>query len=82
VEDNGVYDREYIAHCVEKTKNKRKQRRNNGGQLRSLTVSDDIGDLLCALDTKSDGAAGGSGPTVYNSIMEKIDNPMLRNSKP
>jgi hypothetical protein len=45
LEDNGAYDREYIAHCVEKSKNKRKRRRDNGGQLRSLIVSDDIGDL-------------------------------------
>jgi hypothetical protein len=64
VEDNGVYDRECIAHYVEKSKNKRKQRRDNGGQLQSLAVSDDIGDLLGALETRNDGAAGGSVAAV------------------
>jgi hypothetical protein len=64
LEDNVAYDREYIAHYVEKSKNKRKQRRDNGGQLRSLRVSDDIEDLLGALETKNDGAAGGSVAAV------------------
>jgi hypothetical protein len=54
LEDNVAYHREYTAHYVEKTKNNRKRRRNNGSQLRSLTVSDDIGDLLGALDTEND----------------------------
>jgi hypothetical protein len=52
VADNGAFDREYLAHYVEKSKNKRKRRRDNGGQLRSLAVSDDIGDLLGALENK------------------------------
>jgi hypothetical protein len=60
LEDNSAYDRECIAHCVEKTKNKRKGWRDNGGRLRSLTVSDVIGrDLLGALDTGGAGAGGG-----------------------
>jgi hypothetical protein len=46
-----------------------------GGQLQSLTVSDDIGDPLGALDTNNGGAARGS-------IMEKRDNTMHRNSRP
>jgi hypothetical protein len=59
LEDNGAYDREYIAHYTEKSKNKRKRRHDNEGQLQSLTVSDDIGDLLGALETQNDAAAGG-----------------------
>jgi hypothetical protein len=59
-----MYDREYIAHYVEKSKNKRKRWNDNGGQLQSLAVSDDIGDLLGALETKKDGAAGGSVAVV------------------
>jgi hypothetical protein len=47
----GAYDGEYVAHWVEKC--------DNGGQLRSLTVSDNTGDLLGALDTKNNGAGGG-----------------------
>jgi hypothetical protein len=31
LEDNGAYDREYIAHCMEKTKYKQKQRREQWG---------------------------------------------------
>ena len=57
LEDNGAYDREYIAHYMKKSKNKRKRRRDNEGQLQSLTVSDDIGDLLGALETQNDAAA-------------------------
>jgi hypothetical protein len=64
LEDNGAYDREYIAHYMEKSKNKRKRRRDNEGQLQSLTVSDDIGDLLGALETQNDAAAGGSVAAV------------------
>ena len=64
LEDNGAYDREYIAHYMEKSKNKRKRRRDNEGQLQSLTVSDDIGDLLGALETQKDAAAGGSVAAV------------------
>jgi hypothetical protein len=64
LEDNGAYDREYIARYVDKTKNKRKQRRDNGSQLRSLTESDNIGDLLGALEIENDGAAGGSVAAV------------------
>jgi hypothetical protein len=62
--DNGDFDREYIAHYMEKSKNKRKPRRDNGGQLRSLAVSYDIGDLLSALETENDVAAGGSVAAV------------------
>jgi hypothetical protein len=64
LEDNGAYDREYIAHYVEKIKNKRKRRRDNGSQLGSLTVSNDIGDLVGALETQNDAAAGGSVAAV------------------
>jgi hypothetical protein len=64
LEDNGAYDREYIAHYMEKSKNKRKQRRDNEGQLQSLTVSDDIRDLLGALETQNDATAGGSVAAV------------------
>jgi hypothetical protein len=84
LKDSVAYDREYIAHYVEKSKNKRKRRRDNGGQLRSLTVSDDIGDLLGALENKNDGSAGGYLlRQCNNSNMETKDNTiMLRNSKP
>jgi hypothetical protein len=59
-----------MIHCVEKTKNKRKQRRNNGGQLLSLTVSVDPGDLLGALDSNNGGAAGS---TVMALQHKRID---------
>ncbi len=58
VADGGAYDRKYTIHCVEKNKNKRKQRHDNGGQQQSLTVSDDLGDLLGALDNNRGGSAG------------------------
>ena len=83
LEDNGAYDREYIAHYMEKSKNKRKQRCDNGGQLRSLTVSDGIGDLLGLpwrpkmMEQQEDLLR------QCNNNMETIDNTiMLRNSKP
>ncbi len=46
-----------MMRWVEKTRSKRKGRRDNGGQLRSLTVSDDLGDLLGALDSHNGGTA-------------------------
>ena len=46
-----------MMRWVEKTRSKRKRRRDNGGQLRSLTVSDDLGDLLGALDSHNGGTA-------------------------
>jgi hypothetical protein len=83
LEDNGADDREYIAHYVEKSKNKRKRRCDNGGQLRSLTVSDGIGDLLGLpwrpkmMEQQEDLLR------QCNNNMETIDNTiMLRNSKP
>ena len=65
VVDNGAFDSEYsMMHWVEKTRSKRKQRRDNGRQLQSVTVSDDLGDLLGALDSHNDGVAVANVTTV------------------
>jgi hypothetical protein len=57
VADNGAFDSEYMMHWLEKNRSKRKRRRDNDSQLRSLTVSDDLGDLLGALDSHNGGTA-------------------------
>jgi hypothetical protein len=67
---------EYMMHWVEKTRSKRKRRHDNGGQLRSLTVSDDLRDLFGTLDGHSNGGA------VNANVANQINNNMLRNSKP
>jgi hypothetical protein len=51
-------------HWVEKTRSKRKRRRDNGSQLQSLTVSDDLGDLLGTLDSHTGGGAAAKVNTV------------------
>ena len=43
------YDAAYKLHCQEKSTTVRKRKRHEGGQLQSLPVSDDIGDLLGSL---------------------------------
>ena len=47
-----------MIHCVEKNKNQRKRRHDNGGHLQSLIFSDDLGGLLGALDNNRGGAVG------------------------
>jgi hypothetical protein len=64
VVDNGAFDSEYMMHWVEKTRSKRKRRRDNGSQLQSLTVSDDLEDLLGDLDSHNGGAAAANVATV------------------
>ena len=64
VTDNGAFDSEKMMHWVEKTRSKRKRRRENDSQLQSLTVSDDLGDLLGALDSHNGGAAAANVTTV------------------
>jgi hypothetical protein len=58
VEDNRAFDSDYIKHWVEKTKTKRKRRQDNDGQLQSLTLSYDLGDLLGVLDSNNVRTAG------------------------
>jgi hypothetical protein len=62
--DNGAFDSEYMMHWVEKTRGKRKRRCDNGSQLQSLTVSDDLEDLLGALDSHNGGTAAANFATV------------------
>jgi hypothetical protein len=64
VVDNDAFDSEYIMHWVEKTRGKRKRRRDNGSQLQSSTVSDDLEDLLGALDSHNGGAAAANVATA------------------
>ena len=58
--DKGAFDGEYMMHWVEKTSMRRKRRRGNEGQHGTLTVSDDLGDLMGALDGTNNGEAGGT----------------------
>jgi hypothetical protein len=53
-----------MMHWVEKTRSKRKWRHENGGQLQSLIVSDDLGDTLGTLDSHDGGAADANVATV------------------
>ena len=64
VADDGAFDSEYMMHWVEKTRSKRKRRRDNGSQLQSSTVSDDLEDLLGALDSHNGGAAAANVATA------------------
>jgi hypothetical protein len=59
VADNRAFDSDYMKHWVEQTRTKRKQMHDNGGQPQSLTVSDDLGDLLGVLDSNNDVEAAG-----------------------
>ena len=52
---NSAFDSDCMKHWVVHTKSKRKRRRDNDSQLQSLTVSDDLGNLLVALDSHNGG---------------------------
>jgi hypothetical protein len=47
--NEAVYDPAYKLHCLEKSTTQRKRKRHEGGQLQSVPVMDDIGDLLGSL---------------------------------
>jgi hypothetical protein len=52
--DNGVFGEDYKEHWIEKGKMRQKQWHDHGGNLKMVAVSDDLGDLLNAVDS-SDG---------------------------
>jgi hypothetical protein len=51
----GAFSEVYRAHRAHISRQKRKRRRDDGDQSQRLTISDDLGELLTAMDSTSDG---------------------------
>jgi hypothetical protein len=61
--DDGAFSEVYKVHREQLSGNKRKRWKNDGDQSRRLKISNDLGELLTALDSTSDDT-GGSAPVV------------------
>jgi hypothetical protein len=53
----GAFSEVYRAHRAHISRQKRKRRRDDGDQSQRLTISDDLGELLTAMDSTSDGTS-------------------------
>ena len=62
--DNGAFDSEDMMHWLEKTRSKRKRRHDNDSQLQSLTVSDNLTDLLGALEGSHNGGTASANAAI------------------
>ena len=58
IADKGVFDLVYMEHWKALTKDKKKRKRDSSGQFKSVAVSDDLADLLSALDGDGDETSG------------------------
>jgi hypothetical protein len=60
IADAGAFSEVYKAHRAHISGKKRKRRRDDGDQGQRLTISDDLGELLTAMDSTSDNPGTGS----------------------
>jgi hypothetical protein len=55
IADAGAFSELYMAHRADLSGKKRKRRKNDGDESQRLTISDDLGELLTAMESTTDG---------------------------